>query len=101
MILLQYHARPKDKPVNPDDIAGAYINCWMNYDIQNEAERKAKEMMDENGWIDLTLDEVSTVNRSDYEDNEDELQYFDQALIDNEVLVVYTYPLVDKEENER
>jgi hypothetical protein len=98
MILLQYHASPKDKPVDPDDIAGAYINCWMNYDNQKEAERKAMEMMHENGWTDLTLDEVSKVNRSDYEDNEDQLQYFDQALTDDEVLVVYTYPLVDNKE---
>jgi hypothetical protein len=101
MILLQYHSRPKDKPVNPDDTAGAYINCWINYNNQKEAERKAIEMMDENGWTDVTLDESFTVDRSDYEGNEDQLEYFDQAVIDGEVLVVYTYPLVDKEENEQ
>jgi hypothetical protein len=65
MTLLQYHARPKDKPVNPDDIAGAYINCWINNDNQDEAERKAIKMMDKDGWIELTLDEASNVTSSD------------------------------------
>ena len=98
MTLLQYHARPKEKPVNSDDISGAYINCWINDDNQKEAERRAIKMMDENGWAVLTLDEASSVTSSDYSEDDQQLEYYDQALIDDEVLVVYTYPLVDKGE---
>lgn len=97
MTFLQYHARPHDEPVNPEDIAGAYINCWINDNNQREAKRKAIKMMKENGWSNFTLEEVSIVNRSDYENKEEQLQYFDQAIIDDEVFVVHTYPLAGRD----
>ena len=98
MILLNYHARPVKVPKKPDDIAGAWINCWINSDDVDDATKRALRMMRENGWKEVEIEELFKVERGDYAENENQLRYFDQALLDDEVLVVYTYPLVERDE---
>src|SRR5688500_15465537 len=98
MILLNYHAKPIEIPKEPDDIAGAWINCWINSNDVEDATERALRMIRENGWKELEMEDYFHVERSDYEENENQLQYFDQALIDDEVLVIYTYPLVERDE---
>src|SRR5688572_18132384 len=98
MILLNYHARPVKVSKKPDDIAGAWINCWINSDDVDDATKRALRMMRENGWKEMEIDELFKVERGDYAENENQLRYFDQALLDDEVLVVYTYPLVEGDE---
>lgn len=96
MILLTYHAKSIKPAIKPDDIAGAHINCWINTKSYHEAEKKASKLIVESGWKELQLEEVLNISRSDYSDNDEKLQYFEQALVDNEVLLVFTYPLADQ-----
>ncbi|WP_276373728.1 hypothetical protein [Chryseolinea sp. H1M3-3] len=98
MVLLNYHAKPIRIPKKPEDIAGAWINCWINCEDVDDATKRALRMMRDNGWKEFEIEDVFKVDRSDYEGNENQLRYFDQALLDDEVLVVYTYPLVERDE---
>ena len=100
MLYIQYTAEPKIEPKNPSDAAGAYINCWMNYADIEKAKIIAEKMIDQSGWIITSLDNAEFITREFYESDTDDshLKYFVQAEIDNEVIVIFSYPLVDEEE---
>jgi hypothetical protein len=97
MFFLNYHAKPIRVPKKPDDIARAWINCWINCDDVDDATKRAVRMMRDYGWKEMEIEDVFKIERSDYLGNENQLQYFDQALLDDEVLVVYSYPLVEND----
>jgi hypothetical protein len=100
MIYIQYTAKPKLEPINPSDDAGAYINCWINYSDMELAKNVAEKMIDESGWIISSMDNVEFITREFYTNDADDShsKYFDQAEIDNEVIAIFSYPLVDEEE---
>jgi len=100
MIYIQYTAKPKKEPKLENDDAGAYINCWINYSDIDKAKKVAEKMINESGWNISSLDNLEFITRKFYENDTDDshLKYFDQAEIDNEVITIYSYPLVDEEE---
>jgi len=100
MIYIQYTAKPKVEPKKPNDEAGAYINCWINYTDIESAKIVAEKMIEESGWITTSLDNLEFITRKFYEMDTDDshLKYFEQAEIDDEVISIYSYPLVDQEE---
>jgi hypothetical protein len=100
MIYIQYTAKPKKVPKLDNDDAGAYINCWINYSDIEQAKNVAEKMIDESGWNIISLDNLEFITREFYENDTDDShsKYFDQAEIDNEVISIYSYPLIDEEE---
>lgn len=100
MIYIQYTALPKIVPTSPTDVAGAFINCWMNYSNIERAQVIAEKMIDESGWEITSLDNVEIITRAFYDNDvhDPHVHYFDQAEIDNEVIAIFTYPLIDGEE---
>jgi hypothetical protein len=104
MIYLQYTATPKVEPIKPDEDAGAYINCWINYKEKDtdKAKSYAEKAIDECGWIITSLDSVEIIDKDYYANDEDDshLQYFEQAELDDEVVTIYSYPLVNQEQED-
>jgi hypothetical protein len=100
MIYIQYTAKPKIVPINPSDDAGAYINCWINYTDMEMAKNVAEKMIDKSGWIITSLDNMEIITREFYANDADDShsKYFDQAEIDDEVIAIFSYPLVDEKE---
>jgi hypothetical protein len=75
----------------------ATVSCWIKKDDRNSAEDRAIKFLLEQGWVVVEILEGRPVSRSDYRDESGGLQYFEQALTDDEVLVFYlldgkTYP---------
>ncbi|RRO21947.1 hypothetical protein [Flavobacteriaceae bacterium 14752] len=64
------------------------------------AKNVAEKMIDESGWIITSMDNVEFITREFYINDADDShsKYFDQAEIDNEVIAIFSYPLVDEEE---
>jgi len=73
-------------------VGEAYVNCWINEDTLDQAQSVARDLVSESHWEVLQDDEVSIFEASDFEDGDDRLQFFEQALIDGAVLVFHLCP---------
>lgn len=99
LFLITFTARPGENTEAFRQVGGAYVNAWIDAVSEAEAlERAQREIRDE-GWVIESIDSQAVVCRSDYEDGDPNLMYFDQALIDKEVLVFNTWP-VDRQEDD-
>ena len=67
----------------------AWVSCWINTDDEQDARQRAETMIGENGWSVIELDQCYPIAREGYPTGSDGLPYFEQALIDDEVLVFY------------
>jgi len=88
-----FHAKPLKSAEKLDDIAGAYISCWIKSDSEQEAEEQARRKIIIESWEILSLEESCLISRSTYEKNSEEIQYYDQAQIDGEVFVYHQWAL--------
>lgn len=71
---------------------GAYVNCWIRGDARDEAERTAAGLIEDYGWSVEALEEHSTVTSADYADDDEDRQFYEQSLVEGEVLVFNTWP---------
>lgn len=92
MWFLQYKALPKKGTAAHDVYGGARLACWINVESQEEARKKARALIAESEWEIDTIEDEHQLSREGYEEKSDGLQYYEQALIDGEVLVAYTWP---------
>lgn len=97
IFLLTYHGMPQPE-LEEEDVAGAYINCWIEAENFEQADTVARQEIEEMKWRILDLDEAYTVTKEDYLEDTNELEYYEQALIDKQVYVFHTYPTEEKEE---
>ena len=92
MFFITYHAEP-NTGIQNSEIGGAYINCWIEAESIDQAEQMARTKIEEENWTILDKEEAYEIQRSDYLENSNGLNYFDQALVDKLVLVFHTYPI--------
>lgn len=71
-----------------------FASCWIVDDSEETARQKAKAIMESQGYEIVEIDEPYEITREHYFDDDDGLQYYEQALLDSEVCVLY----VGKEE---
>src|SRR6266404_9474024 len=90
MFYLLIEALPKQ--ADSEQIGGAFINCWIESGAPEEAEQIARKVIEAQGWKVLSFQDVFQVDRSFYQENPEGREYFEQALIDNEVFVFHSYP---------
>lgn len=102
MFFLQFQARPKPHNPESNELAGAFVGCWIERSTLPEAEEVARSMISEAGWDVISTNLRYPVDRSSYDDKPSGLQYYEQAILDKEVLVFDSYPIkeeTDKNEN--
>lgn len=80
------------------DKGGAYVNCWIQGDDPDVAEERATDLIFEYGWAVESLESQDVVTREDYADDEESRGFYDQALVENEVLVFTMWPRGEEEE---
>ena len=98
MFLITYHGKPLPNTDDAKKLGGAYINCYIEADKFEEANLIARGEIEKNHWNILELDDTRVVTKDDYIDDPHNREYFEQALIDKEVLVFHTYPIEDERE---
>lgn len=75
------------------DFEGAYVNCWIrNDDSRDEAQARAIELIRDYGWSVEALEDASIVSSADYQDGDEDREFYEQALVEGEVLVFNTWP---------
>lgn len=100
MWVITYHAIPKPETEEFNRSGGAYVDCWILYAWQDGAEHLAKYEVEKEWTI------VEHVGSSWWEDediakDDEDRQYFEQALIDGGTFVYNMYPLnADDEDDE-
>ncbi len=98
MYLVEIHALPSPAAVL-EDPEGAYVNCWIEAADLGEAVCRALAEIARAGWEPEAIRHGAIITREDYAgDDDDGLEYFEQALIDKAVCVFYTYPAGSEDE---
>lgn len=93
MFLFTIKATPDpDNPDIDDDIGGAYVNVWINFPEEEAAELIAKFYITDAGWIPGLTIESYWVEEEDYDEDEEDLDYFLEALNDGSSLVFNQWP---------
>ena len=95
MFYIVYHGKPNElyqgKP-----IGGAYIGCWIMNRTMIKAEHIARKIVTSQGWDIIEVDEKSEITPESVDKQSERFEYYQQALIDKEVVVYYTYPKIKK-----
>ncbi len=79
-----------------EECGGAAVACWIKNQTRKNAYLIAKGWIEEHGWVVLSLDEQQPVSEENYRASNKGKQYFEQALIDEEVFVYHTFPKHEK-----
>jgi hypothetical protein len=92
---------PKPDTELAKEAGGAYVSCWVNFSEWEGAEHLAKFYLAKEGWsYEETDPDVRWVQRSDYVDDEENLQYFQEAEADGACFVVAQWPVNGEEDEE-
>jgi hypothetical protein len=82
------------------DAGGAYVNCWIQNSDRQQAHESAIELIQDYGWAIEALEEEAVVTSADYVVNDEDREYYEQALVEGEVLVFTTWPRGDEGEGD-
>ena len=97
VFFLQYEATPTRGSIDDQEgIAGAHVNCWVLRTTLQEAEEVAVEWIRKEGYVVGDADDAHEAIEGASRSEEAEA-YFQQALIDGEVFVFYTYPVEEEQ----
>lgn len=79
--------------VSPNDcsaIAGKiYAGCWININDEELSLKRSVKFIEDQGYSIVDLVESYPITRADYNDSPNGLEFYEQALIDDEVLVLF------------
>lgn len=99
MWVITYHAIPKPGTPEFNKSGGAYVDCWILYAWEDGAEHLARYEV-EKEWIITETIGISWFEDKDVAKNEEDRQYFEQALSDGGTFIYNLYPLNAEEEDE-
>jgi hypothetical protein len=90
IFLFEFEAKPE--PSNPErkKSAGAFVNCWISRKTKSQAEAVARRMIRKQGWAIVGFVKGRRITPSTQKPPG--MKYYEQALIDKEVLVFHIWP---------
>ena len=100
MYLFTFLAVPTPDAKEFEEAGGAYVNCWILNDDREAAEGRATDLIEEYGWAVEALEEGAIVSGEDYPPGEEDREFYEQALIEREVLVFNTWPRGENDEDD-
>jgi len=91
MFHFRYEVRPKQTHPQFGEYSGAMASCWILRDTLADAESVARGWIADEDWRITETEFVGEITRETQQP--DGLRYFEQAEIDREVFVFYTWPV--------
>ena len=79
-----------------EDCEGAFIDCWVDTDSEDDAIDQAKDYASSEGFETVDVKECRIVSRDDYIDEPESLEVFEEALEYGISGMIFTWP--DEEE---
>jgi hypothetical protein len=92
MYFLIYSAHPNKGTEAHSKYSGADIACWIKTNNRESARLRSRRLIEGRNWTIDRLEEEHPMSRKMAESSKG-LQYYEQALVDGEVLVFFTSPL--------
>ena len=96
IFLITYHAVSIEKTEQFEIHGGAYVNCYIEADNIFEGLKKAEQEIRDSNWTDLEFQDAMVADPDNL--GSEKIEYYEQALIDKEVLVFHCYPINEDEE---
>jgi hypothetical protein len=62
MIFIQFEAMPTQEVAARDNVAGAYVNCWIQASDAAQAEARGRQWISDQGWIVVSVKQCRTVD---------------------------------------
>lgn len=105
LFLLRIEATPTPENPESDEVAGAYVNAWVDAETLREAEEKAIDRIKEEGWSPVKFEHWELVSKGCYlEESHDKealpdiLDSIETALEYGVGLIFHTWPIDETEE---
>ena len=93
-----FEGKPKLDNEERNELAGAYINCWVKAKDETTAKNKAIHYINDQGWDVDTFEETFIVSRERYIDLPDSLECFDLAENCGVGAIFNTWPIGSEDE---
>ena len=91
---MQYEAIPLPESEDFEEWGGAYVNCWVKAESEDEASKLASASIHERGGKIIAVEEeCREVTQDVYAEDEEGRAYFDQAALDGECYVYHQWPI--------
>lgn len=100
MHFFTFLSQPTENAEEFAEFEGAYVNCWIRHDNREEAQERAAELIRQYGWTVDALEDSGTVSSEDYRQDDEDREFYEQALVEGEVLVFNTWPRGEEDEDE-
>ena len=100
MWLISIQAVPKTDSAHAAEFGGAFVHCWIDFELQDGAEVLAKFYVDQDGWVPVNVEEVLWPEESDVKDDPESLSYYNEAKSQGVCLVFLTWPVDAKDASE-
>ena len=98
MHFFTFRSEPTPNAQEYAEFEGAYVNCWIRNDSREEAQARAAELIRDYGWTVEALEDSGTVSSEDYQEDDEDREFYEQALVEGEVLVFNTWPRGEEDE---
>jgi hypothetical protein len=92
MYFLRYSAFPTEAHPEYAVLGEAFICCWIEQPTLAAADKQARENITTQHWRITERDAAAKVKDSDYAEDDDFRQYYEQALTDKDVCIYYLSP---------
>jgi hypothetical protein len=97
----QYKAVPLPESEEFEVCGGAYINCWLKAQSEQEASNVACALLRDRGWKVVSVEEeCRQVTASAYTEDAEGREYYDEAVTDGECYVFHQWPVDPQEDDD-
>lgn len=95
VFILLMHLKPTDDNPRVNEIAGAYVNCFVEAATFDAAEKTALQYIRNQHWAPIAFEEGYEVTEADYDGDPNGLDIYKQVLVDKEQYSFHTYTIED------
>ena len=93
MLFFMFECKPSVSAEDLADYGGAFVNCWVDEDNRNKAERIATDVIASEGGEGTQVEEAYAITAADYEADSEGLKHYLEAEKTNLSLVFCAWPV--------
>jgi hypothetical protein len=87
-------ALPKPETQLALETGGAYVSCWVDFQLEDGAELLAKHYIEQAGWLPEEIEDAAWVAGDDYADDPKNALYYSEAENDGASFVFHEWHAV-------
>src|SRR5262245_51736662 len=102
IFFILYEATPLPDAKEFESSGGAYINCWVEAESEEEAAEQSSVEIRDCGWQIVSVEEPCTeVTDLTYAEDDEARSYYEQAVNEGACYVYHQWPIEDHEDDEK